>query len=178
TIALRRVNYYEDYQFADIFEPHPDFPGKLQLREVCVDAQPLMRYMEFLRLPNRGYLERSATFGIQEWLIAGGEIVSAGDPVAKTNEGAIRAPRAGMVMAVPGRDSKDGLPNGPLFSLRYFEDGTAATSPFADIIASCQEDYKIFLMHVRERKAAARTWFIFGGLALLLWRYIGAAALI
>lgn len=178
TVALRRVNYYEDYQFVGIFEPHPDFPCKLQLREVCVDAQPLMRYMEFLRLPNRGYLEHSDAFRVEEWFVAEGEIVSAGDPIAKTNAGTIKAPRTGVITAVPGRNSKGGVPSGPLFSLRYFEDGTPAASPFADIIAWCEGDYRIFLMTAGSRKSAAITWCIFGGLALLLGKYIGPWALV
>jgi hypothetical protein len=25
-VFLRRVNYYEDFQFLDLFDPHPDYP--------------------------------------------------------------------------------------------------------------------------------------------------------
>ena len=65
----------------------------------------------------------------------------------------------------------------PLFSLRYFEDGTPATNPFADVIERCQRDHSGLLAIARARKGAARTWCIFGGLALLLARYIGGWAL-
>ena len=178
-VAVRRVNYYEDLQFMGLFDPHPDFPGKLQWREVSVDTRPLTPYMEFLLLPNRDWLggRSDTTFRIEEWLIAGGEVVSAGDSIAKTTAGDIKAPHAGVITTVPGRNSKDGVPNGPLFSLRYFEDGTPATNPFVDVIARCQRDYSGLLAIARARKGAARTWCIFGGLALLLARYIGGWAL-
>lgn len=178
TIALRRVNYYEDYQFVGAFEPHPDYPGKRELREVSVDTGPLTPYMEFLLLPDRDTaVHMDTTFRIEEWLIGGGELVCAGDPVAKTTAGNIKAPHAGVITAVPGRNSKDGVPRGPLFSLRYFEDGTPPTDPFADVIARCETDYEFLLVIGRARKGAARSWCIFGGLALLLARYIGPWAL-
>jgi type IV secretory pathway TraG/TraD family ATPase VirD4 len=178
-VAVRRVNYYEDFQFVGLFDPHPDFPGKLQLMEVCVDTRLLTPYMEFLLLPNRDWMDgrSDTTFRIEEWLIAGGELVSAGDSVAKTTAGDIKAPHAGVITTVPGRNSKNGVPNGPLFSLRYFEDGTPATNPFADVIERCQRDHSGLLAIARARKGAARTWCIFGGLALLLARYIGGWAL-
>lgn len=173
-VALRRVNYFEDFQFVGLFDPHPDFPGKLQLKEVSVDTRALTPYMEFLLLPNRDWLpppHSDTTFRIEEWLIAGGELVSAGDAVAKTTAGDIKAPHAGMIMAVPGRNSTDGAPNGPLFSLRYFEDGTLTTDPFADVIARCQKEYSGLLAIAGARKGAARTWCILGGLGFLLGGY-------
>jgi type IV secretory pathway TraG/TraD family ATPase VirD4 len=178
-VAVRRVNYYEDLQFVGLFDPHPDFPGKLQLREVSVDSRLLTPYMEFLLLPNRNWLggRSDTTFRIEEWLIAGGELVSAGDSVAKTTAGDIKAPYAGLITTVPGRNSKDGVPNGPLFSLRYFEDGTPATNPFADVITDCQRDYRGLVAIGDKRKGAARGWCITGGLALLLAGYIGWWAL-
>lgn len=178
-VALRRVNYYEDWQFFGLFDPHPDFPSKLQLKEVSVDTRLLTPYMEFLLSPNRDWLNDrgDATFRIEEWLIAGGEVVSAGDSVAKTTAGDIKAPYAGLITTVPGRNSKDGVPNGPLFSLRFFEDGTPATHPFADVIECCQRDYRGLVAIGHKRKGAAKTWCIFGGLALLLAGYIGGWAL-
>jgi hypothetical protein len=53
-VALRRVNYFEDYQFAGLFDPHPDHPfvkiepPKLSLRKE--NNLDLLVYQEKLRL--------------------------------------------------------------------------------------------------------------------------------
>jgi hypothetical protein len=151
TIALRRVNYYEDYQFIGIFEPHPDFPGKLKFREVCVDSQPLEPWIAYLTFGNESKLK------VHEWLARPGQIVGAGEPVASVTAfdyhiGYIKSPRNGMIAALPGADQKDGIPRGALFSMKHFEGEENKCDPFEDIVAYCRNHYAVMkgkVVHLR-----------------------------
>jgi type IV secretory pathway TraG/TraD family ATPase VirD4 len=128
-VPLRRVNYYEDFQFMGLFDPHPDHPfiaPKILTVETSVMGKNLIYFGE-----------NALGLQIKEWLVTAGGMVAAGDPVAviATEQGTptghhIRAPRAGMIAAVHNRNP---MPAGPLFSLRYFEDNGLMMDPFADM---------------------------------------------
>jgi type IV secretory pathway TraG/TraD family ATPase VirD4 len=131
-VYLRRVNYYEDFQFMEMFEPHPDYPF-VGPKELTVDASGLGKYLMY-------FGEKGFGLYIAEWKIAPGQMVAAGDPAAlvssdgKTCVTGVRVPRAGIVSVVQGGGSSR-VPSGPLFSLRYFEDGAGMIEPFSEIAA-------------------------------------------
>src|SRR5439155_601230 len=91
-VVLRRVNYYEDFQFLGLFDPHPDHPFKGP-QELAVGAAGAEKFLTFIK---RGLV----TFGpcsLQE-----GQMVEAGQPASPmlssgTVVGHIKSPRAGMV---------------------------------------------------------------------------------
>jgi hypothetical protein len=126
-VHLRRVNYYEDFQFMRMFEPHPDFPFTGP-KELTVEAGA-----------NFGFF---GEFGLKigGWSIKPTQLVAAGDEAAVvttekgTKAACIRIPRGGMVAAVPGSAAGD-VPAGPLFSQLYYEDGAALIDPFAEVSA-------------------------------------------
>jgi type IV secretory pathway TraG/TraD family ATPase VirD4 len=125
-VVLRRVNYYEDYQFMGLFDPHPDhaFAG---VRELSVEGRDLG-----FALPEFG-------LKIGGWSVKPGQIADTGDEAATVvaiNGMAapfIRVPRAGLVTGVPG-DMQ-----GTLFSLKFYEDGAALIDPFAELRAFCKQ---------------------------------------
>jgi type IV secretory pathway TraG/TraD family ATPase VirD4 len=86
---VRRVNYYEDYEFMGLFDPHPDhnIPA---VRGAAVRA---------------GYLH-SVGASVEQWLVGEGAQVRQGDAVALVRlplvpeRIALRAPRTGVVTAV------------------------------------------------------------------------------
>jgi len=130
---VRRVNYYEDYEFMRRFEPHPDY-AQLQAKDLCVVGQVLLPYFELLSLEEK-------KVWVKEWLVSASQTVSAGEPVATvafsngSTLGHIRAPRAGIVVSVPGKDAQDCIPAGPLFSVRYYENGIPEVDPFQDFVS-------------------------------------------
>ena len=152
-VALRRVNYYEDFQFVGLFEPpsdHPYTPPK----ELTIEGRTLGLSL--------------AAFGLRlgGWSIAPGQIKAAGAEgalVVTTADGnpaaRIRVPRGGMITAVQGISGGD-VPEGPLFSLLYYEDGTGLTDPFAEVRALCDQIRAALTAKQREeeekRRAAER----------------------
>lgn len=131
-VALRRVNYYEDYQFMGLFDPHPDHPFT-PWRELCVEGREL------------GFSLAEFELRLGGWSIKKGQIVAAGaEAAAVVNEGSgkpvawIRVPRVGLIATVHGGGAGD-LPQGPLFSLRHYEDGVGLTDPFAEVRAFCDQ---------------------------------------
>ena len=128
-LALKRVNYYEDYQFMGLFDPSPDFPFTAP-KELCVQGSQLGLSL--------------AEFGLKvgAWSVTAGLIAASNDGAANivTGDGkdaaCIRVPRAGLVTTVPAGGATD-VPAGPLFSLRYYEDGAALIDPFAELRALC-----------------------------------------
>jgi hypothetical protein len=129
-VALRRVNYYEDFQFMGLFDPHPDHPFLPGGKELTVDAGQMAGYLNLFE-GGLGLLRITA------WPISPGQMVAAGDAAAVvvteqgTSVASIRVPRAGMITAVAG----GAVPQGRMFSLRYFEDGAAMIDPFSDLAA-------------------------------------------
>jgi type IV secretory pathway TraG/TraD family ATPase VirD4 len=130
-VALRRVNYYEDFQFMGLFDPHPDHPFTGP-KELTVEGRMLGLSL--------------ADFGLRlgGWSITTGQIAAAGDEgaavVTASGRAAahIRVPHGGMVNAVEGTGGSD-LPQGPLFSLLYYDDGVQPGDPFAEVRAFCQQ---------------------------------------
>ena len=110
-----------------LFDPHPDHP-LIEPQILTVDASGMGKHL--------AYFSDEVGLQIKEWRVSAGQMVAAGEPVAliATKMGTpvtgIRAPRAGMIAAVHNRNPK---PAGPLFSLRFYEDGGGMTDPFSDL---------------------------------------------
>ena len=129
-VALRRVNYYEDFQFMGLFDPHPDYPYAPP-KELTVEGRTL------------GF--SLAAFGLHlgAWSITAGQIAAPGDESALvvtangTAAAPIRVPRGGKITAVEGATGGD-VPEGRLFSLLYYEDGAEPADPFAELRAFCE----------------------------------------
>jgi hypothetical protein len=144
-LALIRVNYYEDYQFMGLFDPAPDFPFNAP-KDLCVDGGQMG-----LSLPEFG-------LKVGAWTVTAGNIAASNDGAASivTGEGksaaCIRVPRNGLVTTVQAGGAD--VPAGPLFSLRYYEDGAALIDPFAELRALCAAIAK--QREDEKRKAAER----------------------
>ena len=131
-VALRRVNYYEDFQFMGLFDPPRITP-----------------------IRRRSSLRSKAGRSGCRWLItacssAAGRLTpgrsrrrrmkAPWSSKRRTNTvpAHIRVPRAGKITAVDGRTGGD-VPDGPLFSLMYYEDGAGLIDPFAEVRAFCEQ---------------------------------------
>ena len=167
-VALRRVNYYEDFQFMGLFDPHPDHPfvGPLVL---TIESSAMGKYLTFFGEGNAG----NAGLRIKEWSIKAGQMVAAGERVAmiagKKDKiiGHVRAPKAGMIGAV--LDSGSPVPEGPLFSTRYFDDGSRTiVDPFSDL-PQFAETYIGFIQEQKRSATLAAVLFsVFAALALFM----------
>lgn len=142
-VALRRVNYYEDLQFFRLFDPHPDHP-LIEPQTLTVDAAGMGKYL--------AYFSDEVGLQIQEWLVRAGQMVAAGEGVAQIADNKlgkplalIRAPRAGVIAAVHTNVPK---PAGPLFSLRFYEDGGPMADPFSDL-PQLQKHWTAVLLRAR-----------------------------
>jgi type IV secretory pathway TraG/TraD family ATPase VirD4 len=129
-VALRRVNYFDDYQFIGRFDPHPDHPFAAW-RDLRVEGREIAALIEEFRLR------------IAAWTIEPGEVAIAGGEAAAVTSGlrehaaaGIRLPRAGLVTSIHGYEGA--VPAGLLFSLRHYDDGAALLDPFADVRAMCE----------------------------------------
>jgi type IV secretory pathway TraG/TraD family ATPase VirD4 len=171
-VALRRVNYYEDFQFMGLFDPHPDHP-LIAPKELTIDSRSMDA--EFLSLC--GVLGLSA-----QWGIAAGQIVMAGDiaAVVRTPAGTakanIRAPRDGMITAVPGQNQSNALPEGPLFSMRYYEDGAPLIDPFSDVAEHCGKVKKCFVQTEHDISSSIRKMKLWIGSAAAVLAFLLAIA--
>ena len=163
-VPLRRVNYYEDFQFMGLFDPHPDYPF-VGPKELTVDAGAMGRNLMY-------FGESGLGLRIGEWSVTAGQMVAAGDPLAvvlirngRPAGPCIRAPRAGMIAAVHNINP---MPVGPLFSLRYFEDDASMTDPFADM-AVWQQQMKDQMKKTRADivKGAGRITLVMLGVTVL-----------
>src|SRR5712664_29641 len=147
-IALRRVNYFEDYRFARCFEPHPDFPPALCWKEVTVTCTGFVPYDQYFA--SDGVAESQIT----GWPVETGEFVSAGDPVVvlKYEDIAVsvRAPYTGMITKLPAE--RQGGKLTWLFGVRYSDTGEPEADPFHDFA----EFAKGFTTGIRTRLARAR----------------------
>jgi hypothetical protein len=152
-LALVRVNYFEDYKFIGLFDPPPDFPFTAQ-KELCVDGSQMRLSL--------------AEYGLKvgAWSVTPGSIAASNDGAASIVSGEgkdaayIRVPRAGLISAVQVSGEVD-IPAGPLFSLRYYEDGAALVDPFAELRALCasiakqrEDDKRMAEERKRRRKLA------------------------
>ena len=127
-LAVRRVNYYEDFQFAGLFDPPPDYPFLLP-EELTVDGRSIGPVFLSLFKP--------LGLSVSEWRVEPGMMVTAGEPAASvvteagTAKATITVPHGGMISAVPGE--KNAIPDAPLFSVMYYEDGAPMLDPFAEL---------------------------------------------
>ena len=122
-VPLRRVNYYEDFQFMGLFDPHPDYPF-IGPKELTVDAGAMGRNLMY-------FGESGLDLRMGEWSVTAGQMVAAGDPVAVIllGNGTCRTKhpgaRAGMIAAVQRRKPRSGraavFP--PVFRGRRLDDG-------------------------------------------------------
>lgn len=143
-MAVRRVNYYEDFRFMGLFDPSPDYPYAAP-KELTVEGRTL------------GF--SLAAFGLHlgKWSITPGQIAAAGDEgalvVTAKGEAAapIRVPRDGMITAVAAGEGGD-VPDGPLFSLLYYDDGAATGDPFADLRRFCEQVKFLIAKQDREKQ--------------------------
>jgi hypothetical protein len=164
-VPLRRVNYYEDFQFMGLFDPHPDHPF-IGPKELTVDAGAIGKYLRY-------FGDNGLGLYIAEWKIAPGQMVAAGDPAALVSMNGTKAcvtgvmvPRAGIISAVQGGgDSK--APAGPLFSMRYFEDGAGMLDPFSET-ASWTERIRVSLREQRDAENKKATKIVGATLAVLV----------
>ena len=147
-IALRRVNYFEDYRFARCFEPHPDFPPALCWKELTVSCMGFFPYDQYL--VSAGVPESQIT----GWPVEAGEFVSAGDPVVvlkyQDTPVSVRAPYTGMITKLPAE--RHGGKLTWLFALRYSDTGEPEADPFHDFADFARS----FTAGVRAKLARAR----------------------
>ncbi|MBZ5608794.1 MAG: type IV secretory system conjugative DNA transfer family protein [Acidobacteriia bacterium] len=164
-VALRRVNYYEDFQFVGLFDPNPDYPQSAGPKELTVGADGMLRW--------RWYFENKL-LKLGPWAIAQGRTVEAGFAAAPLltsvdiAAGNLRAPRAGMISAVTSPASF----GSPLFSIRYYEDGAALIDPFAEV-AAYHENYKQQMIAEREKLKSSSAVPALIALAFMLVACIG-----
>ena len=124
-VALRRVNYYEDFQFMGLFDPNPDYPFSGP-KELCVEGRQL------------GVSWTDYGLSITAWSVTQGQLAAAGAEAATVGAfngmkaAVIRVPRAGMIGPVPGDLQAR------LFSVLYFGDDDDAIDPFAEVREFCK----------------------------------------
>jgi type IV secretory pathway TraG/TraD family ATPase VirD4 len=159
-VALRRVNYYEDFQFMGLFDPNPDYPQSTGPKELTVGADGMQRW--------QWYFENKL-LKLGPWAIAQGRTVEGGFAAAPLLTSAdvafgnLRAPRAGMISAV----TSPAAFGSPLFSLRYYEDGAALIDPFAEV-AVYHENYKVETIAKREKLKSTSAVPAFAALAFMI----------
>ncbi len=127
-VALRRVNYFEDYQFIGLFDPHPDYPYTAP-KELTVEGHSIApNLIEF-------------GLSIDGWSIKSEGVVRGGDEAAlvvvtskRTPVAHVRVPRDGLIATVDGITGEK-VPDGRLFSLLHYEDGAEVFDPFAELRA-------------------------------------------
>ena len=123
-VALRRVNYYEDFQFVGLFDPNPDYPFSGPT-ELCVEGREL------------GFSWTDYGLSISGWSVKQGQLAAAGAEAATVAAGnglkaaVIRVPRDGMIGPVPGDLQAR------LFSVLFFGDDGDAIDPFAEVREFC-----------------------------------------
>ena len=171
-VALRRVNYYEDYQFIDLFEPHPDYPF-IAPKTLTVGTGEMGVSLEEFGL-------RLGAWSIKPLQIAAGgaeaaAVLIAGGAADGTKVASIRIPRVGLIDAVPG--SAEEVPAGPLFSLRYYEDGAALVDPFAQLREACNfyteslaREQRQLAAKKQSTRRAVRVLAVLAGVLVLAWR--------
>ncbi len=166
-VALRRVNYYEDFQFARLFDPHPDHALN-EIQTLLVSGEDCG---ELARL----FDPDSAGLKFAGWKIGPGTIVSPGQPVGVFAAGEkwvaqLLAGRGGRFKGLTGE-----FTSGPLYQVEYYEDGVAPVDPFAALrkyqqefaraVAAKQETATGALMESRgmARLAAVMFWILTAG---------------
>jgi len=167
-VALRRVNYYEDFQFVGLFDPNPDYPqSSTGPKELIVGPDGMLRW--------RWYFENKL-LKLGPWAIAQGRTVEGGFAAAPLLTSAdvafgnLRAPRGGMISAV----TSPAAFGSPLFSIRYYEDGADLLDPFAEV-AAYHENYKKETIAQREKLKSSSAVPAFIALAFMIVAGAGGA---
>jgi uncharacterized membrane protein len=168
TIALRRVNYFEDLEFIGRFQPSLDHGQAPAVKELSVNGKALERLAEFFK-------DGGEALVVTDWQAKERQMVSAGEPVAglglasqKKTWVSITSPRAGMVTALPGKGWNGGVQPGPLFSIRYFDDGSAPVNPL-QYLGKFNEAYERTLeKNLRDGTKHALIWGIAAALLAIL----------
>lgn len=160
-VALRRVNYYEDFQFTGLFDPHPDHP-LIAPQVVCVSGKDMGRLVGLFAASPVG-------LKLAGWERPSGEMVKAGDPVGlistkkDTVAAHLLASRTGRFRALC-----DGFSPGPLYQIEYYDATLPERCPFDDLIAFAER----FIGFIREQKRsatlAAVLFSVFAALALFM----------
>ena len=125
-VALRRVNYYEDFQFMGLFDPNPDYPFSGP-KELCIEGRQL----------GLSWVDYGLSLGA--WSVTQGQLAAVGAEAATVlafnglKAAVIRVPRGGMIGPVPGDLQAR------LFSVLYYGDGDAAMDPFAEVREFCRK---------------------------------------
>jgi type IV secretory pathway TraG/TraD family ATPase VirD4 len=167
-VALRRVNYYEDFQFMGLFDPHPDHPFTGP-KELSVDLASAPQYLVYFK---RDIL-RLGPCSLQT-----GQMVTAGAPAVpllslqssgENVMGHIRTPRAGMIGAVSGHAA------GPLFSLRYYDGGAEVLDPWADVAAYAENFRKTLTDQKKNLNKSGDRW-VWPGVGFLFVTIVGAVS--
>jgi type IV secretory pathway TraG/TraD family ATPase VirD4 len=171
-VALRRVNYYEDFQFVGLFDPNPDYPFSGP-KELCIEGRELgLSWTDF-------------GLSISAWSVKQGQLAAAGDEAATVaafnglKAAVIRVPRAGMIGPVAGDLQAR------LFSVLYFGDGDNAVDPFAEVREFCKTvkgrvaDKRKLLTEKRNSAAGAALVFaVLAGISLLAMIFMRSGVMI
>ena len=125
---LRRVNYYEDFQFMGLFDPNPDHPF-VGPKTICVTGEK-GRDLAWLFVPPC----RVRLFGW--WPQRPDMMVTGGAPLGVFTVGEDSDKRvANLLAARAGRFKAltDNFSEGPLYQIEYYEDGAPEVDPFAEL---------------------------------------------
>ena len=112
-VAVRRVNYFEDYQFIGLFDPNPDYPFATWA-ELSVEGSQLG-----FALADYGLSLGAWSITIKQIAAGGGEAVAVLKDAGAAPVAWIRVPRLGVIRTLPAAGQSE-LPAGPVFSLRHY----------------------------------------------------------
>ena len=147
-VAVRRVNYYEDFKFVGLFDPPPDYPYTAP-KELTIEGSSL------------GFSLDEFGLSIGEWSIGTEQLVDAEQEAALvvtshgTTAARIRVPRSGLVKSVNTFTGSQ-IPAGPLFSLVFYEDGYEPVDPFGELRALCERLRKELKAKLQDREDQKR----------------------
>lgn len=155
-VVVRRVNYYEDYQFIGRFEAHPDH-GAPQIISIRINRTRLAKYLTALK-------------GILVWLrvINDGEPVAQRDAVSKASVFKlglgpgikweeypdlihVRAPVAGRI--VPDKRGAVGIPFDLAYEILTYDEDRGSVDPLIELF-----HLDVRLKSDREQYLAAEQW--------------------
>ena len=172
-LSLRRVNYYEDFQFRGLFDPHPDHP-LVEPKELIVDTQEVKD--EDICMVFKA-LQLSTQWNVRvSQIVAAGETAALVRSASGTVKAAIRAPRSGTITAIPGQNEDGRLPKGPLFTMLYFEDGSEPQNPFAEVEQFIKSVRIPFGKSERELKASISKMRLWIGIATAVAAFLSDRA--
>lgn len=161
-VALRRVNYYEDFLFMDLFDPHPDH-AMIARKVVRVSGEDMGR-LTFLFDQKLG-----ARFKLAGWLCRGGDIVRAGQPLGVVTGhgdkrvGYLRAPRAGRFKAFA-----DEFTEGLLYEVECYDSAEPQSPAFVDLAEGAETFTGVMREQKRSATLAAVLFSLFAGIALFM----------